>query len=58
MMPKYVMENEAIEGKKIFCVFEKRPLYGKEEKSKRSNVSITGNPAVAVVKQVWEYKKK
>lgn len=56
-MPKYVMENEAIEGKVIYCVFKERPLYGEDEESKRLSVSITGNPAVAVVKQMWEYKK-
>ena len=56
-MPKYVAENEAIEGETIFCTFEHRALFGTEKTSKRQQVTITGNPASATVTQVWEYKK-
>ena len=57
-MPKYVMESEAIEGKTILCVFEHRPSFGEEKTSKRQHAAITGNPAVAVLKQIWEYKEQ
>jgi hypothetical protein len=56
-MPKYVAENEAIEGKKIFCTFEHRPSFGIEKESKRQQVAIKGNPATATLTQIWEYKK-
>lgn len=57
-MPKYVMEGEAIEGKRIFCTFEIRPCFGEEKETQRKTVSITGNPAVAVLKRTWKYKKQ
>lgn len=57
-MPKYSVENEAIEGKKILCTFERRPSFGTEKNSKRQQVAITGNPATAVLTQIWEYKKQ
>ena len=56
-MTKYTTENEAIEGKKILCVFEQRPTYGIDKNTKRQSVAITGNPATALVHQVWQYKK-
>ena len=54
-MPKYVAENEAIEGRKIFCTFERRPSYGLEKE--RRTIAITGNPATATLIQIWEYKE-
>lgn len=54
-MPKYIAENEAIEGKKILCTFERRPSCGIEKESKRQQIAITGNPATAVLTQIWEY---
>jgi hypothetical protein len=56
-MPKYVAENEAIEGKKIFCTFEHRPSFGTEKTSKRQQITIIGNPATATLTQIWEYKQ-
>jgi len=56
-MPNYVTENDAIEGKKIYCTFEERPSTGIEKTSKRQQVVITGNPASANIMQVWEYKQ-
>ena len=56
-MPNYVMEGEAIEGKQIFCTFEARPSYGSDKNSNQQTATITGNPATAVLKQVWVYKK-
>jgi hypothetical protein len=56
-MPEYVMENDAIEGKRILCCFEYRPSYGVEKESKRQQITIIGNPATAVLWKVWEYKK-
>ena len=56
-MPKYVTENEAIEGKEIFCTFEHRPSFRIEKASKRQQITITGNPATATLAQVWEYKQ-
>lgn len=51
------MDGEAIEGKKILCFFEARPSFAEDQTSKRKTSTITGNPAVAVLKQIWKYKK-
>jgi hypothetical protein len=53
-MPKYVAENEAIEGKKIYCTFERRPSCSLEKE--RQQVAITGNPATATLMEVWKYR--
>jgi hypothetical protein len=55
-MPKYVAENEAIEGRRILCTFERRPSYGIERENQRQQITITGNPATATMSLVWEYK--
>jgi hypothetical protein len=55
-MPNYVFENEAIEGKKILCTFERRPSIGIEKESKRQQITIIGNPASATLTQILEYK--
>jgi len=54
-LPEYVLEAEAIEGDRIYCEFEDRPSFGIEKKTKRSNATITGNPAVASILKVWKY---
>ena len=56
-MPKYHALYDAIEGRKIVCVFEDRPSYGIHKESQRQQVAIKGNPATATLSQVWEYKK-
>jgi hypothetical protein len=56
-MPKYVAENEAIEGRRILCSFERRPSYAIEKESQRQQITITGNPATATLDQVWEYRQ-
>jgi len=55
-MPKYTKEGEAIEGQRIFCTFEARPSYGIEKATGRQTITITGNPASAMVDKVWKYK--
>ena len=57
-MPKYAHEGEAIEGLKIYCEFKERPSYGIEKETNRETVTITGNPAVATILEVWKYQKK
>jgi len=57
-MPEYHAENEAIEGKKIFCTFEHKPSRGIEKVTKREQITIAGNPATAILTQIWEYKKQ
>jgi hypothetical protein len=52
-MPNYITENDAIEGKKIYCTFEKRPSIGIEKTTKRQQIVITGNPASANIMQVY-----
>lgn len=56
-LPKYVKELEAIEGKQIFCTFEDRPSFSKEKETGRQEITITGNPATALVDEVWKYTK-
>lgn len=55
-MPRYVKEEEAIEGERIYCVFVARPSFGVEKETGRQTSTITGNPAVATIKKVWKYK--
>ena len=57
-MPRYTREGDAIEGERIFCTFKARPSYSTEEGTGRQTVSITGNPASAIVDRVWTYKGK
>ncbi|MCJ7633650.1 hypothetical protein MUP77_14830 [Candidatus Bathyarchaeota archaeon] len=57
-MPKYTSEEDAIQGKKIFCTFEKRPSFSSDETNARQQSSITGNPATATIKVVWKYKEE
>jgi hypothetical protein len=56
-MTDYHAFDDAIEGRKIICVFEDRPFFGIEKESKRQQVAIRGNPATAILSQVWQYKK-
>lgn len=55
-MPKYTRGGEMIEGRAILCVFKARPSFGIEKENGRKTVTITGNPAVAIVQKVWRYK--
>jgi len=56
-MPKYTREGEAIEGRTIFCTFEDRPSFGFEKATGRQTSTITGNPASAIMRKIWKYKK-
>lgn len=55
-MPKYTGGGEMIEGGTILCVFKARSSFGIEKETGRKTATITGNPAVAIVKKVWRYK--
>jgi len=57
-MPKYTKEGEAIEGRKILCIFEERPSLGIEKATGRQQITITGNPATATVTKAWKYEGK
>ena len=57
-MPNYTQEGEAIEGIKIYCEFKERPSYGIEKETERETITITGNPAVAIVIGKMKYEKK
>ncbi len=56
-MPNYVTENDAVEGKKLYCTFEDRPSIGIERVSQRQQIVTTGNPASASIMQTWDYKQ-
>ena len=55
-MSEYYRSGDSIEGKEILCVFEHRPSYGVEKNTGRQQVSIRGNPAIAIINKVWKYR--
>ena len=59
-MPVYKEENDAIEGDKIYCVFEKGSKPRRVTTGGRHNaqaITIEGNPAKAVIVKVWRFKE-
>ena len=54
-MPSYMSPDDAIEGKKIICEFEKRALI--HDKAEYVESNIKGNLAKAVVVRTWQLKE-
>ena len=57
-MTRYTKEGDSIEGEEIFCTFEKRPSYGKDRSRGKEEITITGNPASAIINKVYKYTEK
>jgi len=57
-MPNYAQEGEAIEGLKIYCDFKEQPSRGIEEETNRDTMTITGNPARAILIGKMKYQKR
>ena len=59
-MPRYVGFGHAVEAKRLFCTFLKKPFFSTEsgeDGPDRAKTSIKGNPATARVDKIWEYKE-
>ena len=57
-MAKYTQEGDSIEGEEILCTFEKRPSFGKDKLTGKEEITITGNPASAIINKVYKYTGK